>query len=324
MSQQIRLQMISIIGFAICGIVFVEVIKHVPASAALADEPNKPLTLNEWNELWDEMKQVSRPAKADLSPEEREAYWSSQWRNPLISQQLSSLPETDEKAIIDRIVNDLGQSDAGDFRVFTELWSWLTPLKRFRPKEDDSPIAKRTKWELSHISETQVRDWCRHPQKVERIVWFAAWAGYLTRGRNGKTYPESIARDLAVDFEAWSLKSVDASFYWPCARTFVFLACLTNRSDLYVGRDPAKLGEAYTEWNQWFQELRRARRLRASQMSPSWVEIPAEIAADNPNAAAEGWDLPMLAVVPESPFPGWGDLPPPPSRRWFREVSGEP
>ncbi len=219
-------------------------------------------------------------------------------------------PKEELRSMLFEMMERMGHDDSADLRLQIGVGTSFHPsvhMKRGVGKLDEL-YRDRSAYFHSSIAEAQVRDWCQHPEKVEREVWFQVWIGMFPRQRGGSDFM-SRAQLFDNEFQP-AIDTGPGSAYWFYARMFVFSACVTNRRELYAGIDPTQLQPQYIKWRDWLHStVPHTERWRASGNSPTYIFDPEGVKRSR-KGIVPGW-LPKLTVVPKTPYPTWGNLPAP-------------
>lgn len=254
-----------------------------------------------------------------------EKYWLEGFDEGVPCDALIPLPNSmdDRKALAVAIKNQIGRLgvDAyGDFRMLLACAKLLQPITRSpmacgaleREKslsEDDIERVRDFGWLRSVAAETQVRDWLKSPEKLERMVWFVCWRDQHVRDLDNVAGHANALRDDFGDLEATIAVGTP---YWENARAFLVLACLTSRTDLYLDANPEELQWRFIHWHEWFSQSYE--KFRASHLGPLFVFDKNLPSRNDENDV-------LLIAVPQVPFPDWGGLPAALSPDQFGDIS---
>lgn len=280
-----------------------------------AQEAEKYFTRTQFN---NGMKAIRHFKVSELTPEQKQDtdVWFEGLGDEVIGMnfkmaQAYKTPNEEMRKMLFDMVEGMGHDDAADLRLRMCMGWCLNPLTQMSDdmESTNKKAYDHTAWLLSTVAEAQVRDWCQHPEKLERAAWFGAWLGEFPTKNGGPYFMISInpANTFGEDFRP-AMDTSAGSKYWQYARLFVYSACLTNRRDFYAGHDPTKLQPQYEKFRSWFNSTgTHWERWRASGNSPTYIFDPEGV--NRPKKDADVWSLPKLTVVPQNPYPTWGDLP---------------
>ncbi len=278
-----------------------------------AQEADKVYTRAEFDNAMKEVKQFRFDHLSPAQQQDTENWLVGMDKANFMLNEMLKAYDTPKEGLRDMLfemVEGMGHDDSADLRLQLCWGSSLNPTSFLRKDagELDKQYYDRYVYFHSSIAEAQVRDWCQHPEKVERAVWFQTWVGVFPSQRGGPNFM-STAQKFDKDFKP-GIATGAGSDYWVYARLFIFSACVTNRRDLYAGIDPTQLQPQYIKWRDWLHStVPHTERWRASGNSPSYIFDPEGV--EHSQRGIEPGVLPRLTVVPKTPYPTWGNLPAP-------------
>lgn len=277
-----------------------------------AQEADKVYTRAEFDSAMKEVRQFKYDQLSPAQQKDTESWLTGMDKGFSMLNEMAKAYDTPKEELRDMLfemVEGMEHDDAADLRLQICMGWSLNPTTYMKDFGGlDKQLYDRHVYFHSSIAEAQVRDWCQHPEKVERAVWFQTWVGMFPSQRGGPNFM-STAQKFNDDFKP-GIDTGAGSDYWVYARLFVFSACVTNRRDLYAGVDPTKLQPQYIKWRDWLHStFPHMERWRASGNSPSYIFDPEGVKRSKEDAQREY--LPKLTVVPKTPYPTWGNLPAP-------------
>ena len=192
------------------------------------------------------------------------------------------------EALIRPPISRFGKDSFYDMRLCLELQGLFSPL--------DLQVREESKWNIELvelIAKIQVDEWLRDQSKLERMLWFTVW---------------SESREDQQDFSLYTRrKMLDSvgqpgdSDFWRKTRKFMYLCLLTNEFDRISQLSPSKVHFAFPVWRKALKTAAKTGRIRASQMSPTFVIRPVNLNRQNGLGVAPSLNL---ELVPQVPFLG--------------------
>lgn len=218
--------------------------------------------------------------------------------NALLQEQEAGATDKEMKRNIEYIVREFGRDAYIDFRLFAVCDQMMDPLQvpNFDRTEEDWATAPRKSLlldkQIKWFAETQVEDWKRYPEKIERLVWFRVWR---------RSYrPDQVF--LPGTYSSMAKDDPNASHRrrWQSQRLLMYLQCMTDCADLSIGKTDAQIRASHQEWSERLLSAAKDGRVRPSGYAPKWVVRPVDGRKRRPN-----FEWPKLRVIPRIPFPDW-------------------